>query len=217
MNEDQSEIGPAETQERRAFRKACAAYLKTAGSKLGWRSKQGKLFRQSGIWFVDVSAGIWLGKRKTTFEFTVKPMALVPLFWDICEIPQNRTQPLSFRSSGSWTCQPDPWAEFEISEQGLTPEKFAEQVLDLASLEMARMQSISTEEFVDFVLTSRRFVRKAVPITALCLVGRFAEARALSLEGLGRNDGGGFGMLGTDGRVNFYDWALRWLDKQVVH
>ena len=207
----EQEIGRTEASQRKAFAKACSLALKRATYGSGWRSAQGKIFCELDGWFCQVDAAVWVGRRCTTMEFHAKPMALDPLFWDICGIPQNNLLPLSFRATGSWTCRTPAWSVSEIAEPGLTPDIFGKNSLEWARAQTKELSSRSIQDF-HLLLQPAKKHYTATLITSLCLAGKFAEARELSMADMESDYGGGFGKLGPSGQTTFFDMVLSWLD-----
>jgi hypothetical protein len=210
----ENEVGRAEAKERKIFAKACSLALKDAIRGSGWRSAQGMMFREMNGWFCRVDAAVWIGRRRTTIEFRVKPMALDPLFWDICGISQNSSLPLSFRAIGSWSCRTPALSIKDIEESGLTTEIFAKRSLEWTNATSEKFNSRSTGDFLS-VLRAVENVPISTHITSLCLEEKFAEARELCLAG--KREGGpssGFGRFTSTGEIDFYDMALSWLSTQ---
>jgi hypothetical protein len=100
LNREQREI-------LRQREKAFFSGIKAQTKAHGWRFAGGEIFRQDGDWFASVRLGI-RRDRGIGVAMTLKPMALDTLFWDIVELPENASLPLSFRANGAWVLRPPP-------------------------------------------------------------------------------------------------------------
>ncbi len=71
----------------------------------GWKKNRSALVRQSGAFFQDIVISVHLNdEKKIGVVQTFKPMALDLLLWDILGMPENASEPLSFRTWGAFTC-----------------------------------------------------------------------------------------------------------------
>lgn len=109
-------IARAEESARHTYRRALEKSLRTLVKGTGWKSAYGSIFREEAGWFIAASPSIHIFEHVTKAVVNVKPMVIDPIFWDIVGLPENRTQPLSFRASGAWACRPPYFAEIGVEE-----------------------------------------------------------------------------------------------------
>lgn len=80
----------------------------------GWKKYQYMLWKKQGPLFLTLGISTHLNATKTSLELSVKPLAIDPILWDIMDIPENHTMPLSFRSVGAFTCSTLPLSEYIV-------------------------------------------------------------------------------------------------------
>ena len=90
--------------QRRVFEKELLATLGSAIKGTGWKKSGGILFRELNGFFCEIRISVSLNDEKICVTQEVKPMALDLILWDILGISENRSEPLSFRSNGAFTC-----------------------------------------------------------------------------------------------------------------
>lgn len=194
----QDEVGRAEAKVRTATATAFGKVLKKTAMGTGWRFASGTLFRAEGDWFLEVTAAVWVGRRRTAADFHFKPLAIDPLFWTIVEAEENNSQPLSFRAHGAWTCRSPVFAQTEIEEgPGRSLEQMAGDVLTWADQCRTDIASYDSDKYIEFIRqgpTSHQGGHLATLITALILYGRTADAALLIRDALERGERGGYSV-----------------------
>jgi hypothetical protein len=113
---EQINLDAAAKTARRAYRKNLPKAVRKASRASGWRCSQGDLFREMDGWFIFASLSVNLLRHETRLRFTAKPMKIDDIFWDITDLQENASQPLSFRVFGAWTCGCPSLYDAEIRE-----------------------------------------------------------------------------------------------------
>ncbi len=78
----------------------------------GWKKKHGSFFRSINSNFYCASAYPFFEFRNSVpkmflrARFESKPMGIDPIYWDIVQMPDNKKQPLSFRSWAAFKTDP---------------------------------------------------------------------------------------------------------------
>lgn len=210
-----SKLKRDEIKRRKELAKATMTVLKTSARPWNWRVSQNSLFKDHDGWFVEIQVNVWALEPKTVIIMRVKPMALDPIFWDIVVAPDNRSQPLSFRAFGAWTC-PAPYAsEEDLNEGDGSAETIAAAALACANRQVeTSMPAIDVAGYLDFVGTKgdRYFNTR---VSTLCLMGHYIEARAECEAAIARDEAGGF-ILSTDEKmIGFPTMLINWLDQNT--
>ncbi len=141
-------ITRAEESARHAYSRALDKSLRARVKGTVWKSAYGSIFREEAGWFISVSASVYIYEHVTKAIVNVKPMAIDPIFWDLTGLPENRSQPLSFRANGAWACRPPYFAEVSLEEDD-DPAVVVERLFVVATEQLAEVtQSYSLERFL---------------------------------------------------------------------
>jgi hypothetical protein len=147
-------------------------------------------------------------------QLMVKPMALDPLFWDIADIAENNTLPLSFRARGAWVLRPVTFLGpilLDIEE----PDTLARQLLEWTNeFVFQALQTASVQQMLDDLPDpGDPRCSRALAVCLNILNGDLDQAmRICQMEG---GCGGGFPALHPDGSsVNFIDQARDWIARR---
>lgn len=89
---------------RKTFEKEFLAAIGPALKGTGWKKSGQRLFRELGGFFQEIDISVFLNDEKILVTQKIKPMALDLILWDILGISENASEPLSFRSTGAFTC-----------------------------------------------------------------------------------------------------------------
>jgi hypothetical protein len=205
-------------EQRRALKqreKEFQAALKAAGRGHGWRYVGGQLFRQDSVWFASVLPFLER-ERGIAVRFSVKPMALDPLFWDIVGLPENRNLPLSFRANGAWVLHP-PHKESLIGPAMPEVVVLAELVVRSADeqLEQSR-ETRSIEQMLNELMQVSAAVGHERALAICLLILKDDLDRALALCRLSSPPDvlyeGRFASVSADGTIStFVDQAEAWI------
>lgn len=106
--------------QRRIFEKELLAALGPVVKGTGWKKSGQILFKESGGFFQEIDISVFLNDEKICVTQQVKPMMLDLILWDILGISENASEPLSFRSTGAFTCPGLPIHEELIDTRDAT-------------------------------------------------------------------------------------------------
>lgn len=196
------------TAQRRAYSRDVEKALRSLAKGAGWKAVRGLLFRETDQWFVTCRLETSLLSAETQLVLATKPMAIDPIFWDICGLAEKNDQPLSFRALGAWTCPEVETASIDMAE---TPEVdgMAAAALGVAA---ERMETDASPSLPWFEAECRKALEHqpamlASLVATLIVSDRPAQALELCLEAEAQGETGGF--VGPDG--SFVQSAIRWL------
>jgi hypothetical protein len=158
-------------------------------------------------WFVSVSPSVHLLQEETTLRFCVKPMELDPMFWAIVNLEENLSQPLSFRLTGAWTCQPPSLSIADVKEGG-DPDEIAARFVGLADGLSGKVTDYTIADFVDLCMfgVPRPENFLACAVSALVLLGHRKEATRVCRQAVKDGHTGGYSAGKT-----FPNLAIDWL------
>ena len=201
----------AKAREREFF-----AALKAEGKRAGWRFARADIFRQEGRWFIsNMPTLAW--QRGVWNRLTVKPMALDPLFWEIVDLPDNNSRPLSFRATGAWVLRPE-WIREAIATEEDSPLQLADRVLEWSNQQLGLLSGWSTARMLAELGPGERLhhQQRSLAICLHLLNGDLDKAEDLCRAAGDQSellaDGGGFTTNNSDGtRSTFNKQALRWI------
>ena len=118
--------------QRTAFDKTLTAALRHLLKKSSWRMSGYALFNQTADWYQDIFISVHRNACLTTASLRFKPMGIDPILWDILGIPENRKEPLSFRSKGAFVCSSLPIQESQLEQSGESADHVAAAILKFA-------------------------------------------------------------------------------------
>jgi hypothetical protein len=192
--------------------------LKSRARACGWSYAGGVLFRQDGDWFANAMPRLLLDSG-CSISFSLKPMALDPIFWDIVGLPENAALPLSFRANGAWVLRA-PAVELQIAAGIVCLDDLAEAVFTCANEALCRSRAERSLESLLRSLGPPAQLGGQILALAICLhilSGDLDAAAALCREASEREAGpfgetGGFTTHLSDGRLEtFVDQAKSWV------
>lgn len=206
-----------EAKAARARDKAFHLALKARSKTFGWRYAGGDVFRQDGEWFANAMP--LLLPDSCLIKFSVKPMALDPIFWEIVGLPENAALPLSFRANGAWVLR-TPAPERRVAADGAGLDDLAQAVLACAEEALCRSRAERSPESLLRSLGPPETLGGQMLALAVCLnvlCGDLDAAETPCRKASERDPGpageaGGFMTRLPDGRIEtFIDQAKRWL------
>ncbi|MFK8253284.1 hypothetical protein [Ancylobacter terrae] len=215
----ESKIDRAGQSERRAKAKALARSLADHAAGSGWRAARGELFRIYNEWFIEVVTTVSLTDYRTFFALYLKPMAIDPIFWEICLLNENNGLPLSFRAQGAWVCRPPRFTMYEANDAS-DVESLAATTLNWSTQQLATIDNLTMQEYFEFLRAAPRghpgaFL--ATEVTSLALMKRNSEALAMCEAARRRGDEGGFIFPDAHGkRTTFVERAVEFLQKRIA-
>ncbi len=186
----------------------------------GWRKKHHTYFRQSDELFICLSAmpfiefkqGIPTINLKVRSE--VKPMSIDPIFWDLAQMPDNKSKPLSFRAWAAHKCMP-LYCEFDkvVGADLGSPQNLAHLFQEWVSEEHKKIISkFQTRVFSDhFKASIKDHHNKAIGATTLicALISEQKIEEALKLaEELAPGEYRNLFNKTSDNRMNFYELVI---------
>lgn len=190
----------------------------------GWKKKHNSFFRQIESNFHCVSAHPYFefnDGRPTLFlrvSSKAKPMGIDPIYWDIAELPDNKNEPLSFRT---WAAFKTNALDFNHGEPLNGPMSSVNEVIS-AFMDWKDKETKSVTKTLESKIFSRIFreskgeniSKHSNPITLICaliLEGNQEEA----LEIARKYAPSSYRNLFVDGnpsdRVNFYELTVLYL------
>ena len=201
----------AAKERRKQFQIALKAYARSHG----WRYIGGEIFRQDGEWFAS-ALSFPASENGEIVHFSLKPMALDPLFWEIVGLPENSKLPLSFRANGAWVLRP-PHVESLIDEINDVSE-VAELIVTWADEKLTESRATRSIERMLHALPEPEELDGQLLAVAVCLhilakdldaAWTLCEQRQDSRP---PGDGGGFLTCNADGTLSsFIDQARNWI------
>jgi len=93
---------------RKNLEKSTLKELTSPLKKLGWKKCQNTFWLVDNDFFWSVSISTHFNADKTVVRLGVKPMKIDPILWDIFNLKENHSAPISFRENGAFTCSSLP-------------------------------------------------------------------------------------------------------------
>ena len=177
---------------KREFGKLRTAFeknlLKAVASRMKgriWKKAQNVIFCKKNDYYYSVSIGTFRNDEKTRLSFSIKPMNIDPLFWEIMNMPENEKEPLSFRTWGAFTCAEIPTEEKLILDGSANEQELAEEIVLWADKQLEDFDSQSTERKFSNLIKDHENQRERGAysislVTTLIAEGEFDKARKLA-------------------------------------
>ncbi len=198
-----------------AFEKALLAELSVQIKSTPWKKSGCALFTQSGDYYQDIFISVHRNAELTSVEMRIKPMALDPILWDILDIPENRDQPLSFRTWGAFICTGLPVFESRIEQSGDSPQSVARSLLNVSNDNLtAHRHMRASTPFSELVASHpNQIARSAYAVTLVTSLindKNYDQAQKLAIAYAS-------GEIPSSGELtrhnkSFHQLALDWLD-----
>jgi hypothetical protein len=202
------------TKQRRTFEKALLGALGPAVKDMGWKKSGQILFRESNGFFEEIEISVFLNDEKIRVTHKIKPMTLDLILWDILQMPENASKPLSFRSNGAFTCGGLSVHEALLDTQYVTLDDAVTALRTIADNSHERVQAALAETGFSTLLAQHPHQRErgayaVTLVTSLIndgdrraaaeLAGAYASGKIMSCMN-----------LSCDG-ISFHRLALDWL------
>ncbi len=199
---------------RRIFEKELLAALGPVIKGTGWKKNGQKLFKESGGFFQEIDISVFFNDEKIRVTQQVKPMALDLILWDILGISENASEPLSFRSTGAFTCSGLPIHEELLDTRDATVSDVAIALRTIADNSVERCQKVLAGADFSTLLTQHphhrergayavtlvtSLINDGKPDAAAGLASAYESGELKSCMGFSCND------------VSFHSLALDWL------
>ena len=180
-----------------------------------WRKAQNVIFCEKNDFYYSVSIGAYRNDEKTKLTFSIKPMNIDPIFWEIMKMPENEKESLSFRTWGAFTCSEIPTEEKLILDRSTDEQSLAEEVLGWADELLEDYDKHSSEQkFSSLIKSHENQVQRGAYsislVASLIAEGDFDEARMLANSYGSDELQSGFDMT-SEGR-SFHSHAVDWID-----
>ena len=197
--------------------------LKEESKILGWKFARGFVFKkEKDTFFTILITGVPKIKR-LSWSLTFKHYDFDEIFWDIVKLPENKSQPLSFRACGAWVAPSieavngyevlEEWEEQAISK--IVKKAFED--LNRLSLEIAS-SNVSYESNLEMVENYYTQIMKKHPNAVLTiwkeklltclLLGNKEKASEIATSRINAGDMGGFNFAGS----SFFQLAKEYID-----
>ena len=204
--------------ERRSFEKEVLLALSPKLKGSCWKKKQNAIYCEVDGYYFDVFIRVFLNDAKTTVEISAKPMSLDKLYWQITELDDNNSQPLSFRTWGAFTCPGLPLDEKSIADEGVSADVLASKVLEWADSQVeTTLPKLEAESFSSAVARHANQVERGAYaityVTSLIAEGNLDAARqtAVAYADGSAQSVGKHTHVGRD----FHEIAVEWIDSTV--
>lgn len=204
--------------ERRSLEKDLLKALspKIEGSR--WKKKHNAIYCEVDGYYFDVFINVFLNDSKTTFRMSAKPMSLDKHYWQITDLDDNNSQPLSFRTWGAFTCSGLPLDEKSIADEGVSAEVLASKVVAWADSQVeTALPRLEAESFSSAVARHPNHVERGAYdvtyVTSLIAEGNLDAARraAVAYADGSAQSVGKHKHIGRD----FHEIAVEWIDSTV--
>jgi hypothetical protein len=213
-------LGRGDQQARRLLDKALSKALCSRAKGTGWKVSQGCLFREDDGWFVEARPAVYVTACRSTVSLHAKPMAVDPIFWEIVDLVENNSLPLSFRAFGAWTVRTPQIVDLDLDELGKDVFDLADAVIAVAAIEVERWKSQRSaagllEELKQLHARDERRPYLSAEVCLLVLLGDRQTAKEICVSARECGLSGGFQV----GDQTFVDLALEWLDtaQPIIH
>ena len=165
--------------DRANFEKSVLAALTPLLKGTGWNKSKTAVLRQAADYYQDVLVSVYRNANRTTAELRLKPMALDPILWDILSFPDNRKEPLSFRTWGAFTCSPLPVAEVELEDSRSAPDQVAASLVAwLHTVEAPQLHQPFSEVVLAHPNQVARGAYAITLVTSLIHEGKLSQAQS---------------------------------------
>lgn len=194
---------------RRDLAKAYHEAFKKRARSSGFSYLKPTPFKRVGDWFVDFYPSIWTDEVKAEISAHVKPYAIDDLFADILGYSSLAGTPLSLRARGPH-CLTLPMFSAAI-ESGGNVEDMVRKSMDFMEMTLARVQTLTIDEFIDFSGMDRPPERVSEnQVVAMILAGRRDEAaRLCELAVAQKQTSSRSGFAPNGERTGLFSLALR--------
>ena len=182
----------------------------------GWRKKIDTLTREVDNNFYCLNIHAEYPRKGLKLTLKTKPMALDELLWDICDMPENKLEPLSFRIWGWYTCTSIIIDEINFDDEVSTP-KLAKKILLWSNNGIEKHQKASyNTNFSTLVKKDQQQISHSYHaitlITSLIIEKSYSEAKSLAKLYDSEKLQAGLTFI-LDDKSYFY-LAIKWINKK---
>ena len=82
--------------------KAWDDLIKQRSKAFGWKFKSFFTYKIVDDFFYDASFFTYGGGNSISVSLSFKPLIIDEVFWEICDLPENKKMPVSFRGNGAF-------------------------------------------------------------------------------------------------------------------
>ena len=201
--------------QRTAFERQVLAALGTLLRGSPWKKSKCAIFGKFGDYYQDVMISVHRNSERTTATLRSKPMAVDPILWDILGMPENQSEPLSFRTWSAFTCSGLPLVESELEVRGQTPEDVAANAFEFVVSNRTLLEErLKLASYSDLLGSHpNQIARGAYAVTLVASL--IHETNEQEARRLASGYASGSLMSCTEfssAGLSFHEHALRWLD-----
>lgn len=201
--------------ERRSFEKEVLKSLAQSVKGSRWGKNKNALYCEHDGYYVEVFTSVFLNATQTTVRLSAKPMSLDVLYWEITDLSENKSEPLSFRTWGAFTCTGLPIVEESIADEALTADDLATLIVEWSDAQCDEcLPRLATKEFSGAVAQHPNQIQRGAYaityVTSLINEGDYGAARKAAaayadgtMQSVSRH---------THAGKDFHQVAVEWLD-----
>jgi len=209
---------------KKEFRKIRTVFeknlLKAVASQMkgiNWKKAQNVIFCEKSDYYYSVSIDTFTNDEKTKLTFSVKPMNIDPLFWDIMNMTENEKEPLSFRTWGAFTCSEIPTEEKEILDGSANEQLLAEEIVSWADKLLEEFDVRYSEQKFSYLIKDHENQRERGAysislVTTLIAEGNLEEARKYA-SSYDSRELKSVSSMSSQGK-SFHAHAMNWIDNR---
>ncbi len=205
------------TRERREFQRLCLEQLQQCVKGTEWKKASNVVYRVEKDFFLAATLAVHLNSKATHATFEVKPIAVDPILWEILDMPENASEPMSFRANGAFTCPMPELAHAEIEPPATSPMQVAAELLAFASRSAASFfEHLKARPFIHQLEQHPNQRERGAYATTL-VASHIAEGNSAEATTIARSYSSGEMqsclVLSSKGRT-FHDLAIEWLSRK---
>jgi hypothetical protein len=201
--------------QRKAFEKDVLSELSPRLKNSKWKKSSCALFTRTEDFYQDVFISVHRNAALTTANLRFKPMALDPILWDILDIPENRSKPLSFRTWGAFTCSGLPIYDAQLEKPDDTAGAVADSLIGLCNSKSTLFQELlATDSFSNLVAAHPNQTERgayAVTLVTSHINDGNLELAHRTASAYASGTAASYSNLTSFGK-SFHQLALEWID-----
>jgi len=205
--------------ERRLFEKNVMNAIGALVKATEWNKSKSAIFCVLSDFYFDARISVHMNQKLSTIQLMAKPMSLDSLYWKIVELPDNASEPLSFRTWGAFTCSGLPVAEIAIDDEQLSAEDVARQAFELTVLESEKaIDRLKSKQFSEAIAehpNQRERGAYAISYVVALIDEDLIELARESASAYASGSQNSV-MKHTHRGVDFHSLAVRWIDTRIA-